>query len=858
MLILDVNRAKSYQDKMRNEQKINTAIKNVTQFEWGVVDLRNCGLDEIPRILYNYPDIVRIDVGNSDFADETMRNKIKEIPDEIKNLKNLVFLNLENNEVESISPEISELSRLKTLNLYNNKLKEIPEQIANMTSLDELKLTKNPFDMLPPEIVARGIESIRNFFQELREQDYIYEVKLLIVGEGRVGKTCLSEALIDKNYILKQEESTEGINLKSWIIPKEDIQKINPKIERDLQINIWDFGGQEIYHSTHQFFLTKRSVYLLVTESRKEDSHDDFFYWLNIIKLLGDNSPVIMTLNKCDQPIKELPIKEYESNFQNIKSFNKISLKTDYRQSFDEYRKSIIQIASELPHVGNPLPKVWLDIRKEIEELKLKGLNHITLEQYLDLCKKYFRKEDSALFISEFFHDLGVLIHFQEDIDLKDIVILNHEWITKGVYKVLDDKLVLEQKGRLSNEDLLRIWDIKDYKFKVKEMISLMKNTKFDLCFELENREYLIPRLLPVDEIEHGWETDSKNSKFEFRYKFMPKGILARLIVKLNSDIKDNLYWRYGVILEHNQTSALIKEKYFENKITIELKGTNKREFLYLIRKAVHEIHKDFNNIDFAEMVPCLCQNCKESNFPNFFEYGVLMRYEEKSVPLIRCNMSLEEIEVFKLTSDIARKSFAEEMTVVCENQNAKNLNKLGISKTLFFPEVDSASVFIKIKTKPELFGLRDRDFLLDSEILRIKSKYPNLFILDYYCIENYLYHPLNLIELELKGFDSEKYKYELINQKNEVKFKIISNYKIARSSYQEFRIQEESVRDKVNEEAEVISYLNSDDIEIFFKAYSIKDHFKKNCLSEFNLTEDKLYGTKWIKQKIEEKLFRS
>ena len=65
----------------------------------------------------------------------------------------------------------------------------------------------------------------------------------------------------------------------------------------------------------------------------------------------------------------------------------------------------------------------------------------------MDICRKHYRNEESALFLSEYFHDLGVLLHFQDDIDLKDIVFLNHEWITKGVYKILDDKEVINKRG---------------------------------------------------------------------------------------------------------------------------------------------------------------------------------------------------------------------------------------------------------------------------------------------------------------------------------------------------------------------------------------------------------------------------
>jgi len=834
---------------MRNEKKIREALKNVTVHGWSVVDLRNCGLTEIPKELYNYPDIVSIDLSNTYYADEDEKNSITKIPDDISKIKKLTRLNFENNKITNVTERISELPRLKYLNLKNNNLRELSEKIANMEHLEELNISDNPFDMLPPEIIARGIDSVRNFFKELKEQDYIYEVKLLIVGEGRVGKTCLSEALIDDNYKLNNEESTEGIKINRWIIPKDEIKNINPKITRDFQINIWDFGGQEIYHSTHQFFLTKRSIYLLVTESRKEDSHDDFFYWLNIIKLLGDKSPVMMLLNKADQPVKELPIKEYKSAFNNIISFNKISLKDEYRESFLSFKNSLKKIASELPHIGNPLPKVWVDIRQDIEKLKLSGKNFISIEEYFNICKKYYRREDSALFLSEYFHDLGVIIHFQNDVDLKDIVILNHEWITKGVYKILDDRKVIQQKGKFSYDDIKRLWSSDDHKLKTRELISLMKNTKFDLCFELNNGEFLVPRLLPVDEVEHSWVASIHNTKFEFRYKFMPKGIVARLIVKMNSDIYKDKYWRYGVILHYEETFAIIKEKYFENKITIELSGKNKREFLFLIRKTISEIHKDFNKLEVREMIPCNCELCSNSEMPHFYDFNLLKRYESKGILDIRCEISLENVSVFNLTSDIARKAINEEKIIICENQNAELLNNINFPKTKFFPEKNSNSVFIKTKLNPDYYGLRDRDFLLDSEISKIKHKYINYYILDYYCIENYLYHPQNIAELKLKGFDIDEYTKEIIKQKNLNKSRIISNYKKARDSYQEFKIESEKIKEKKDEK--IIEYLDSDNIEIFFKSYSMKDKFNKNYLEKYQLTVFELSETKWFKEKI-------
>ncbi|WPP49857.1 COR domain-containing protein [Catalinimonas niigatensis] len=836
---------------MNLRKKIRDRIDKIKYYGWQTLDLKNCGLSEFPSEIFNYTDLVTVDISNDSYCDEEYKNKIKVVPDDISKLKNLKRLNLSNNQLEFISENLSNLNKLSYLNLCNNNLTDISEKIANMSSLSEIYLEENPFDLLPPEIVARGISAIRNFYKELEEKDFLYEVKLLLVGQGRVGKTCLSQALIDENYILTDKQSTEGININRWIIPKEKIVEINPKIQRDFQMNIWDFGGQEIYHSTHQFFLTKRSIYLLVTESRKEDSHDDFFYWLNIIKLLGDSSPVIIVLNKCDQPSKELPIKEFKDSFSNVKDFHKISLKAGFQDKLEIFKTALTSIATNLPHIGNPLPKVWVDIRRELESLKLSGKNYISEAEYLEICKKHYRKEESALFLSGYFHDLGVLLHFQDDIELKDTVFLNHEWLTTGVYKILDDQKVIEQKGHFTLDDVKRIWSEEEYKNKIRELISLMKNRKFDLCFELPNGEYLVPRLLPVDEVEHSWISKPENTKFEFRYEFMPKGILTRLIVKMNSDIYNNKYWRYGVMLQSDGTEALIREKYFENKITIELAGNHKREYLFHIRKIINEIHKDYNKIKVSEMIPCNCSHCKTVVSPQFYPFELLQRYELNQIPEIRCEKSLETVKVSSLTSDILRKQLSSDRLIACENKNAEILKNLNLPNIIFFPERDSSTVFIKVKTKLDIYGLRDRDFLLDSEIQKIRSKYPNYFILNYYCFENYLYHPDNIQELGLASFNKEAYTNEIIKQKNEKKHHIISNFKNSRKNYQEFRIEHEKLQDKGNED-EIINNLLSDEIEVFFKSYSMKDYFSKKIIEKYQLKNIELASTNWFRSKIE------
>ena len=470
----------------------------------------------------------------------------------ILSLTNLAYLEINHNLIPSIPVEIYQMIHLKELHIAHNHLTWVAPETFFLPSLETIHLEDNPLDDPPEEIIHQGLPALRNYyvhlyhsrgtqsadeheidqlvqelntqneelkrnlhkFQELFQQkslpetDYLNEVKLLLVGEGRVGKTTLAKALRIPDYQLEDQSSTEGIDISQWMIPKEEF-KGKLDLQEDFRLNVWDFGGQEIYYSTHQFFLTRRSIYLLVTESRKEDSHDTFFYWLNIIKLLGDSSPVIMVLNKADQPTKELPIADYKARFPNIVEFKKVSCHPDYKDTIVTLKEEIKRVIANqelLPQIGTPLPKVWINIRKEIEALQHTGKNYIGYEDYLDICERHHMSEESAGFLSRFFHDLGVFLHFSDDLELTNTIFLNHEWVTKGVYQVLDNQAIKAKQGRFTDKDLISIWKDRKYRLKQPELLALMKNQKFEICFELPSRSakstktYLAPQLFPDDE----------------------------------------------------------------------------------------------------------------------------------------------------------------------------------------------------------------------------------------------------------------------------------------------------------------------------------------------------------------------
>ncbi|MHC4476677.1 MAG: leucine-rich repeat domain-containing protein [Planctomycetota bacterium] len=172
----------------------------------------------------------------------------------------------------SVPAEISQLKNLTVLNLGVNKLTSVPAEIGQLEKLEQLYLHGNDGLGIPPEVLgpnryrrgkepARPADIIDYYFRQRREaRRELREAKVLLVGQGGVGKTSLVKRLIEDDYN-PDELKTEGIDIRDWGVAG---WRRKGKEATRIKLNVWDFGGQEIMHATHQFFLTKRSLYILV------------------------------------------------------------------------------------------------------------------------------------------------------------------------------------------------------------------------------------------------------------------------------------------------------------------------------------------------------------------------------------------------------------------------------------------------------------------------------------------------------------------------------------------------------------------------------------------------------------------
>ncbi len=523
-------------------------------------------------------------------------NQLTILSESLSRLVGLQRLDIGRNQLTNLPEWLKQFTELQTLDLNENQLTTLPEWLEQFSQLKYLDIRENPLP-LPPEILERWNEPqviIQAWNDSVTGQKQsLNEIKLVLVGQGNVGKTSLVNRLVH-NTFNPHENKTEGIAVCRW-----PLSLMRSEGESKIQVNIWDFGGQEIMNATHQFFLTKRTIYLLVIDARQSEADNRLDYWLKIIHSFGGDSPILLIGNKCDQHPLDLDTHSLKLNYPQIRDILETSCKN--RHGIQKLRDTLIEQITALPHVFDPLPVTWLKIKKQLETLEV---DYISYDNYVERCQaaKVTNFESQEILL-DFLHDLGIILHFPDPY-LGMTNILNPAWVTEGIYKILNDKELFEKQGILTLDLLRRILDPQRYpNDKLAFIVELME--KFELCFPLEEKgSYLVPDLLPKAECDTGdWP---QALAFQVHYNVLPGSIITRLIVRLYRLIQNHTVWRTGVLLECDGNEALVKADLAANRIYIWVRGPvqRRRELLAQIRGTLGSIHTTLSGLETEEMVP--------------------------------------------------------------------------------------------------------------------------------------------------------------------------------------------------------------------------------------------------------------
>ena len=544
--------------------------------------------------------------------------------DSLSELKLLIKLYLSNNKISSITA-LEYMRNLSLLDLSDNKISELPAWILNFNldikyKTEKIKkgvyLLNNPVETPPYEIVNQGNIAIKAYFDSMTGQKRrLNELKVLFVGDGGAGKTSLSKLLRDQTFD-PHENQTHGINIDDWKVG-------------DITAHLWDFGGQEIMRATHKFFLSKRSLYVLVLDNREERDEER---WLKRIESFGGNSPILIVLNKCEQNASyDVDRRDLVRRYSGLQTQDFYFVSCANGQGMEAFKQGLIAAFKRVELINSVLPESWFQVKTALEQQQ-RQQHYISYDRYIEICQQQqIADTQTQDILARLLHDLGVSVHF-EDLALLDTHVLEPKWITEGVYKIITSPQLTEQQGVLYEADLpelLKKQTEDDYYYppnKYSYLLELMK--KFELSYHLNGNSnaVLIPQLLKPEEPEFTFDDSGQVLRFQILYDYLDDSIMPRFIVALHQDIDNRIQWRKGVLLKNSnfKSQAVVRVNYQDRLLTIVVKGEQKRDYFAVIRKALQDIHASFEwKKPPVELVP-LPDN------PEFtVEYEELIGYEQ-------------------------------------------------------------------------------------------------------------------------------------------------------------------------------------------------------------------------------------
>jgi internalin A len=502
----------------------------------------------------------------------------------LRGLTSLQNLDCSDTQVSDLEPLV-DLQTLETLRCNNLKIRDFPRKLLFCENLQELQLDRASIQGIPEEAFTSDSNPFcYNCLLPLRAHILDLEVeaipinseKILVLGNGGVGKTQLCRHLAAEPFdptVL----TTHGIALRT----------IAPASEGDATQYLWDFGGQDIYHSAHTLFMRTAAVFVVLWTPEQEamvaiDNDDEdplerlhpLTYWLEYVRTLGrPDSPVLVVQSQCDTPAQAVPVLPVDAGL--LESFGCLRV-CDFSARTRRGAASLQEALADantylrdrdgISSIGRGRHLVWQQLetwRQADQQLPAPQRLHRTLSQqdFTRLCEQTGGVSSPEALL-RFLHNKGVVFH-SPDL-FHDRIILDQSWALDAVYAVFDRgstyPLIKANDGRLWPSLLAAtVW--REYEPEAQRLfLSLMctcgivfpyRQANADLGLEAE---YLAPDLLPsrsspqeCRQLQGRWEGSDPSLTLTYTYSFLHGGLVRALLCDLGNHAGDGgVYWRYG------------------------------------------------------------------------------------------------------------------------------------------------------------------------------------------------------------------------------------------------------------------------------------------------------------------------
>ncbi|MCA3317227.1 MAG: hypothetical protein INF95_09290 [Roseomonas sp.] len=543
----------------------------------------------------------------------------------IAGLQQLQYLHCDGTKVSDLSP-IAGLQQLRNLDVSFCIIITAPMTLWWQPLLETISADETQIPGIPDEILGDGcLERLRAHLRELEAGvEAISEAKLLILGNGRAGKTQIARRLAGQPF-QPEWDSTHGIRITQVTIPAQDSLP-------ETHLKLWDFGGQEIYHGTHALFARTRAIFLLVWSQETElpaaepDQYGKVFrnhplrYWHAYAKDAGlKGSPLIIAQTRFDQDGLLSPPLDQDQ----VASSLCVQVSTADPPRIGTLRGALqdavvtLQQSRGAVEIGRPR----LMVQQRIE--KLRRPDGSLPEEWRLLEKSTFAAwyqeaggTASAEFALAYLNDNGT-VFYREGL-FQDRIVLDQNWAMAAIYALFDRKETygrLQRRGGLfERADLAQVW--RDYT-EAEQRLFLSMMTSCGICFvyrkgaagteESDETLYLAPEFLPERAVIQGqidatWGEGPATHRQVFTYAFLHEGLIRNVISRLGTLAQTRAdYFRGGVCLYDAQTRAraLVVQHLpageWQGSVSIETKDGDAATLLERLAKLVSDENRKLN-----------------------------------------------------------------------------------------------------------------------------------------------------------------------------------------------------------------------------------------------------------------------
>ncbi len=531
-----------------------------------------------------------------------------------RHLSGLTHLRLNNNGITNTGAEAiaRNLHGLAVLHIDGNQLNRLPLALTSLDNLEKFSATGNPWSPDFQAVVNRqGTDGLGRWLQNQKEGSTRFgQAKVLVLGEGAVGKTSLVAQLCRKGFVTRP--STHGIELGVQI---ENYQK------KDYTLRYWDFGGQALYRITHPFFFSSDTVYVVAWHGREGTERGDVTDWLERIKLrVGRRSRILLVATNCGDHNPTPDISHLERS-TGVKIVGFYPVENQTGEGIDELRKAILDQVVDLGTADEPWPLAYQKLSNSVDQL---DKPQISWSEFVELGREQGLQEDDCERTAIKLSTAGRLTYFK-DPQLQGKVILKPDWLTTAISYVLNDSETSNvNHGRITLERLREIWSNPPVqsgeqtppfiyeRAEVPFLVELMQ--LYGIAFRPEppnDQSLLVAQMVPHERPEELGIPDSHRSyrtrrlQCDLGSKASRLGLIPGLTAR-NHSHTTGTWWRDGLVL-HNpaQDAWALFERLNNSTIELTVWAQRPSDYFSALRSSLEARLDEWAGIDPTYLVMC-------------------------------------------------------------------------------------------------------------------------------------------------------------------------------------------------------------------------------------------------------------